>query len=287
MITTESVTEGGLVGTLCIPTGPPAPGVLCLGGSEGGHHAWHAEALANRGFTALSLAYAKNHFDPPTPEQADLPEAIANIPLEYCEQALTWLAAHPAVRGNRVAVMGYSRGGELALQLGSMFPVVSNVVAVVPSGVRWGAAWSDDGRAAWTYKGKPLPYLDNTVAYNNSSNAEAELASISVERIKGPVLLVSGGDDKIWPSTDFSDAVMKRLEAKGHTACYDDRHLNYPFAGHFAGGPPSGYSISEEWRAMVGGNESADLHAQRSSWRVMLSFMRQHTVDLGVSDVTL
>ena len=285
MITIEPVTDGGLVGTLCIPSSKPAPGVLCLGGSEGGHSAWTAEALARRGFVALALAYSKNHFDAPTPEQARLPEAIVNVPLEYCEQALAWLANHPAVLGNRVAALGYSRGGELALQLGSMFPVVSNVVAVVPSGTRWGAAWFEDGRAAWTYRGQALPYMSNTSAYESAS--EADLARIEVERIQGPVLLVSGGDDKIWPSQDFSDAVMKRLIDKSHAARYDDRHLAYPLAGHFAGGPPNDFAISQEWRTQAGGSDAADLHAQRSSWRAMLSFMRQHTVDLGDSGVAL
>lgn len=47
----------GLVGVLCTPAAPqPAPGVLLLGGSEGGMHERDAHALAAEGFTALALA---------------------------------------------------------------------------------------------------------------------------------------------------------------------------------------------------------------------------------------
>ena len=67
----------------------------------------------------------------------------------------------PACLG--IAVMGGSRGGEVALLLGSMFPDVKAVVAYSPSHVVWGG-WpiSDEdrkkqtNRPAWTYKGKPV-----------------------------------------------------------------------------------------------------------------------------------
>ena len=57
-VTTRRIDEDGLVGVLCTPTGVgAAPGVLVLGGSEGGLHERDAQALAAEGFTALSLAY--------------------------------------------------------------------------------------------------------------------------------------------------------------------------------------------------------------------------------------
>ena len=60
--TTNGVTRGevrahGLVATLCTPPGGPAPGVLLLGGSEGGRHANDAALLASHGFAVLALAY--------------------------------------------------------------------------------------------------------------------------------------------------------------------------------------------------------------------------------------
>ncbi len=49
-----------------------------------------------------------------------------------------------------------------------------------------------------------------------------------VERIRGPVLLLSGGDDQLWPSTIYADRIMASLrdDPSPHT------HLDFPAAGH-------------------------------------------------------
>ena len=46
------------------------------------------------------------------------------------------MAVQPEVEGDRIIVIGLSRGGELALQLGSMFPRIAGVVAGSPCGIR-------------------------------------------------------------------------------------------------------------------------------------------------------
>src|SRR5262245_47839139 len=63
-----------------------------------------------------------------------------------------------------------SRGGELALLLGATFAEINAVIAWVPSGVTfWALGLAEPGdarpRAAWTFRGKPLPYLQE----NNAS----------------------------------------------------------------------------------------------------------------------
>jgi hypothetical protein len=56
--------------------------------------------------------------------------------------------------------MGTSRGGELALQLGSMFPAIDAVVAYVPAKVRCAACCGNTRVPyAWTWGGQPLPYV--------------------------------------------------------------------------------------------------------------------------------
>ena len=40
-------------------------------------------------------------------------------------------------------------------------------------------------------------------------------AAIPVERINGPVLLVSATRDEVWPSKEMADAMMRRLQAHG------------------------------------------------------------------------
>jgi hypothetical protein len=143
------VRDGGLRGTLFRPPGTQRhPGVLVVGGSEGGLPGRRAVWLASHGFAALALGYF--HYE-------DLPANLAAIPLEYFGRALNWMAQRPEIFGEHLAVMGTSRGGELALQLGSMYPRIGAVVAYVPANVRYPACC---GFApvpyAWTWDGKPL-----------------------------------------------------------------------------------------------------------------------------------
>ncbi len=65
----------------------------------------------------------------------NLPPELYEIPLEYLETAIRWMSNQPTVNADRLAVVGGSRGGELALLLGATFPKLRAVVACVPSGV--------------------------------------------------------------------------------------------------------------------------------------------------------
>ena len=73
-----------------------------------------------------------------------LPSSLENIPLEYFERALRWLAKQPAVDPHRIVTFGSSRGGEASLLIASTFPrLVHGAVGYVPS-----AAVRVDTRAA-------------------------------------------------------------------------------------------------------------------------------------------
>ena len=124
----QPVREGGLVGTLFLPpTEGPCPAVLALGGAGGGLSEGAAESFASEGFAALALAYFGLD---------GLPRELVEIPLEYFEGAIAWLKRHPEVNAGRVAVVGNSKGGELALLLGATFPRdVGAVVGYAPSAV--------------------------------------------------------------------------------------------------------------------------------------------------------
>ncbi len=147
--------ENGLVGTLFLPENSGRfPGVIVVGGSDGGLE-WaerRAALLGSHGFAALGLAYFA--YD-------DLPKELVNIPLEYFGHAIRWMQSQDGVAGERLAVLGASQGGELALLLGSKFPDIKAAVAYVPSGVMWPAYTASHNaqpQAAWTYQGRPLPY---------------------------------------------------------------------------------------------------------------------------------
>lgn len=237
--------ERGLVGTLFLPPDAgPHPGVIVLGGSSGGIREPLAALLASHGCAALALAYFGAE---------GLPPQLAKIPLEYCETALDWMAARPEVRGERCALLGTSRGAELALLLGATFPRVGAVVAYAPSGVLWGAVGAPG--PAWTYRGEPLPVAPDRVPpeldavmsarepisaaewylYNLEDKATLEPATIAVERIAGPVLLISGEDDQMWPSALMAERIMRRLAE--HRFTWPHRHLRFSNAGHLIGPP--------------------------------------------------
>lgn len=293
------VREGGLVASLFTPNRPGRyPGVMILTGSSGGFDESGAALLAAQGYAALALAYfAKD----------GLPAQLFQIPLEYFEQAIAWMQAHPAVDGSRLGVMGWSRGGELSLLLGSTFPQFRAVVAVVASGQVWqGMGRSVDGverdRPAWTWRGEPLPYVprrfppDVTDRIRNrepitmlsahvaalENRSAVEQATIPVERIRGGLLLISGQDDQTWPSTMLSDWVVERLERHRHP--YPYRHLAYPGAGHsiwplyvHRAAPPGPryHPVRQIWYN-DGGSPAADANARQDGWRQVLAFLTEH-----------
>lgn len=279
------VAEGGIAGLLYEPgDGARHPGVIVLGGSEGGY-GWPEDALlASRGFTVLSLAYFR---------APGLPPLLRNIPVEYFGRAIAWMSAHPAVVPESVGLLGFSRGAEAALQAAAAFPEVRAVAALAPAHARWPGLTS--GRwprgAAWTEGGRPLPYAPIRIGPRFAlgyvaarlarrpvetaplfAGKVAEEAEIAVERIRGPVLLVSGGDDRVWPAAAMAERVMARLARHRHP--YPDEHLHYPEAGHWlprAWLPMAGARRGMRWA--IGGTPEGAARAHAEAWPRILRLL--------------
>jgi dienelactone hydrolase len=294
-IAREPVRDDGLVGTFFAPAdGTARPGVLVVGGSDGGLSEGMAALFASHGFAALALAYFRAEHLPP-----DLME----IPLEYFETAIGWLRRRPSVAAGGLGVVGRSRGGELALLLAATFPEITAVVGYVPSGVVHAGIAASPAvgaapRSAWTYRGKPLPFvpppidgrppgptaaspeapLELTPMFLRSleNRAAVEAAVIFVERIRGPVLLISGEDDRLWPSPVLAEIAAARLAAHTHAVT----HLRYSGAGHMIGPvglPATANTILHplRGRAMVlGGTPAGNAAAAADSWPRVLQFLR-------------
>jgi dienelactone hydrolase len=217
--------EGQLHGVLFIPDkAGKSPGILVVGGSEGGTPVRKAAWLASHGYAAFALAYF---------HAEGLPEMLHNIPLEYFGEALNWMGQRPEIDREHVGVMGTSRGGELALQLGSLYPMVHAVVAYVPANVRYPACCGGVLGAAWTWKGLPVAYA--MPERGHAMPAPTLGAEIHVEITSGPILLISGRDDDIWPSSEMTSALVGRLRTTHFP--YPVERLDYPHAGHRAGLP--------------------------------------------------
>jgi dienelactone hydrolase len=275
----EEVHADGLVAQYIHPTTPGRhPALLILGGSEGGSESVRrlAAPFAAQGYAVLALSYFR---------AGGLPQNLDQIPLEYFATGLRWLAARPDVDAARIGVFGISKGGEAALLVASRNPRIRATVAGVPSNVAWQGVipptW--DNRSSWSEGGRPLPYLSYDFSrgftsifalYENAlpSLAAHPDAAIPVERINGPVLLISGRADRLWPSSLMSDAVVARLRA--HNFRFPVQHLAFENAGHAASSPPALGHNSQGPDSFVGGTEEGNAQARAESWRATLCFFR-------------
>ena len=298
----KEIRENGIVGTLFYPKGiKNGPGVIVVGGSGGRIPEDFAQLLASHGYAVLALGFFRVE---------GLPKKLENIPLEYFENAFHWFKQQPEVDKNRVAICGRSRGGELVLLLAATFPEqMQAVIAYVPSGIVW-AGLSDGSKPAWTYKGQPIPFIkrpldeemleaakqglipDNKGTFEdpeeNTSkflylmkkfSKDVEAATIPVEKIICPVLLISGEDDKMWPSTLFSNMIMERLDKKKSTIVRN--HLQFPNAGHGVQNPygptpgrPYYHQVAGAWMT-VGGTAQGNSSADKLAWEGVLSFLNE------------
>ena len=262
----RAITENGIVGDLFHDGSRQArKAVVFLGGSEGGKtfssFGIHGKLsnLVNMGYTLLSLAYFKN---------PGLPQNLIEIPLEYFEKTFAWLVKQPEVLSDELALVGGSKGAEASLILGGINPKIKAVAALSPTSVVWQGVMSRGTRkdnwmvkSSWTYQEKELPYVpysltswnlgtvlfgglikEHTQQLQNSPRVEE--ATIPVEKIQGAILLVSGRRDKMWPSTDMSERIMRRLKEKGFA--YPYQHVAYD-SGH------NGYMVKREfWQTLEG-----------------------------------
>ncbi len=295
----REVRADGLVGTLFTPDGPgPHPVVVVLNGSGGGINEPRAALYASHGYQAFALGYFK---------APGLSPFITETPLEYLETGLNWVHRELRPKDGFVAVGGQSRGGELALLLGATFPdLVSAVIAFVPGAMVHGAQGAGDPArdgwqgATWTRGGVPLPHLwqDNkavhwhpwagdappsrhhSVFFEGLKDTElAARARIPVENIAGPVLLISGRDDRAWPSSLYSRMVVSTLRRHGHPHLV--RHLDFDNAGHAINLPfvPTTQLSREHPVSKVpytsGGTPSGNAAADYGSWRGVLAFLAE------------
>lgn len=128
----------------------PAPAVVVLGGSEGGIASQLiAGLLASHGYAPLAVGYFNI---------GSLPNTLERIPLEYFAAAFSWLKEQPDVDASRLGVVGFSRGGELALLLGAYYPEVTAVVSYNGSGFVQAAPFVTPPTPAWTWQGEDLPF---------------------------------------------------------------------------------------------------------------------------------
>ena len=268
------------------------PAILLLGGSEGGDSMNRtAPIFAQAGYVAVSVAY----FGAP-----GLPQSLQEIPVETVGNALATVEKRADVDPQRIAILGVSKGGELALLAASTYRDIHAVIADVPSPFAWEGIAASPGptrSSSWTVGGKQVPYVpyapamgelfnkafstripvDMRPAYDVSmqDRAAVDAAFFHLEKINGPVLFLSAGDDQIWDSAAQSQLGLDYLKRLHHP--FDDRSQSYPVAGHlfiFAtlerpliDAPFAGLTI------VLGGTPKANVDAEADAWPRLMAFL--------------
>ena len=275
----RTINENGFQANYFVKTNTKrSTSIVLIGGGQWGDY-W-GQQFTNRGYSGLSLPYTQREGLPKLPEE---------INLEYFEKALAWLKKQPEVDPNKIVVMGASRNAELALLLASVFPrSISGVVAYAPSAVSWSNTVlpynSNELKSSWKYKGLDIPYVpmdkisgnqlnsNNMLEYWNKGLQKADFigqAAIKVEKINGPILLFSGKDDQVWPSSIMADMIEKRLET--NTFEHSFQNIKYENAGHLISSNPDDNTSyrtgtikisGKDYEYEYGGNDEGDIKAK-------------------------
>ncbi|MFC6951309.1 acyl-CoA thioesterase/bile acid-CoA:amino acid N-acyltransferase family protein [Halorubellus litoreus] len=297
-VTASVVDDRGVVGRFLEPAGDgPHPGVLVLAGG-GGDPPWKVgPLLASEGYAVLALSYFG-------PEVDGRPDALDGIRIEYFERALDWLSNRSSVRAAPFGVVGWSRGANAGLLLAAQNAEIGAVVAYAPSSVVFQGipdGWGSVG-TPWTRGGVDVPFVPYSFGKRFVPGAlgrfvkrdELELrpiyersieqadddvvadARIPVERVAGPVLLVSGTDDALWPSSRFCDELDARLDAHDHA--YAHEHHSTDGAGHVVPVPYDATrtdvgDIVPGLSLAGGGSVDANARAARSAWPLALAYL--------------
>lgn len=201
------------------------PLVVGLGGSEGGN-AWDSdywkktrEEFIAKGYAFLAIGYFGGN---------GTPDTLNKISINQVHDAILLATKNEKIDKDKIAIVGGSRGGDLALLIGSYFKDIKCVVAIVPSHVAFPGHTNHFTTSAWTFNNEELPFVPvneeavpflmkrdlrgTFTAMLKDSQAE-EKAFIKVERINGPVLLLSATQDDHIPSVEMCDKMMARLKA--------------------------------------------------------------------------
>lgn len=259
------------------------PGILLLGGSEGGlarDLLRQAELLQRGGYNVLHLAY---HNAPGKPAN------LSDVPLEDFARGLAWLRARPEVDAGAIAIIGYSKGAEAALVTATRDPGIKAVVLGMPSSVAWDGL---DGpsillglHSSWSEGGKPVASLGYGF-YDSARGLYGVFEDglkerdkhpetiIPVERVAGRILLVCGEKGNLWPACPMADQIVARAAAR---AGPKTELLRYVGAGHGAMGAPAVANDPDIIKfAKLGGTAQANADARAASWPRIMAFLAEN-----------
>lgn len=219
-----SANHGKLDTHLYLAEGTRQPLVVAFGGGSGGND-WERrylkpqrDSLLAHGFAVLAIGYFKT-------EQS--PDALDRISLNAISDTILQVARrNPMLDTGRIILLGGSKGAELVLNLASRFAHFKGVVALAPSHVSFPALTIAANTSSWEFNGQEVPYVpaplgtivpaikgDLYGAFSLMLEDEAAVkkAVIEVEKINGPILILSGQSDEQWPAAFMGEQLINRL----------------------------------------------------------------------------
>lgn len=223
---------------LYLGTGEKQPLVVGFGGSEGGN-AWasdHWKEIRNqfiqKGYAFLAIGYFGCK---------GTPLLLDKIALEDIHNAIIKATDVPKVDKAKIALLGGSRGADLALLLASYYNDISCVIGIVPSNVVFPGHTDHFSTSCWTIENEELAFVpvnEEAIPFLINGNLRSafetmlkdrkaeESAVIKVENIQGPILLISATEDEICPSTSMCKKMIERLKDKNFK--YNFNHIAIP-----------------------------------------------------------
>jgi dienelactone hydrolase len=195
------------------------------------------------------------------------------VPLEVFAARIDSLAADC----DRIVVVGASFGAEAALLIGAEDERVDAVAAFAPSDVVWAGVMPGGQQTShWTLAGTPLPYVPFDNSWTAATNPpeyrglyaasraarpeRAAAAAIPVEKIS-ELLLIAGGDDRVWDAVDHARRIAARRDAVGVTTTV----IEHPLAGHRATLPAEPAPVGGQHMGR-GGSPAADRRLGAMAW---------------------
>lgn len=193
--------------------------------------------LVGSGYDVLSTAYVGKH---------TLPKDIEHVPLEYLEKIILFIKNKFPKR--KIVLLGISKGAEYVLTFASYKHLVDGIICYSPSAFvlpnHVGLNKNDIQKSSWTLNGSEVPFAKlrffsdkaGMITYKNyiqpifDDNEQLKKSRIKVENIKCNLLLLSGEEDLVWPSTKMANLIQSKLEESNSTI--DVEHISYKNCGH-------------------------------------------------------
>ncbi|MEV8214371.1 acyl-CoA thioesterase/BAAT N-terminal domain-containing protein [Leifsonia sp. NPDC077715] len=235
----RAVFDDGIQGDFFAPTNSSQaarPAVLVLDGTDPGAPSGvlTASTLSAMGYPALAFS---------TYGSAGEVDMIRTLAAERVVAALNWLRSQPGVDARRVFVMGTSRGAQLALWTAVAHPDLV-YGAIAPAGTTGLVCPSPVPGPAVTVGGAWVPCLSGT-------HQVTRAAVLSLDRIRGPVVLgCAGQDEQLDNACRWMDVAAQVRPARGGDAYVrapDATHLFYvpPYSPLYLPPPPAAQATED------------------------------------------